>query len=360
MSTIKEDVQFILSKDCPVQKQSKMISLAGTVVFWLLLLLCAAIIPAAKPKEKYKTVQIVLSSPEKKIVKKSETPAAQKPSAAPKQEQAAKTVEQPVTPPPSPVPAKVEQPKVEQKPAPAKTTQKTQTQPKTAPKTESKPVPAKTPVKQAEPVEYAMDMSDGVNFNAPVTKKTAAWRDEMFDEDDAATSSQSTEAKTVTAKSGVAGTAGTQSTTTTSKTTSTQSNNTNTNSNVSSDVKNSLGAIADAKVNNNSITAAGTSNVKALVDNGEFKWADGRARNMWYPDSPDIKISPENSPGMSMDIEITFTVTDNGTVTNIQFVQSALLSEGLKGEIRKQISKWLFDEAEVSSNAKFLLKIRTK
>lgn len=355
MSTIKEDVQFIFSKDCPVQKQSRYISAAGTAIFWLVLLIVLAVAPSFKPKEKYKTVQIVLAAPEKKVTPKKESAAAQQAAAAPKQETAAQPVQEPQTPPPAP--KKVEQPKVE-KPA-AKQPAKTQTQPKAAPKTESKPAPAKTPVKTPEVVEYARDMSDGVDFGAPAKKTAATWDDVDFNDSAVSQSSAVNQNQTVESKSGISGSAGTHSNSNTSKT-STQTNTNTSNSGVTAGLKDSLGQIADTKVASNSQSLAGSSNVKALVDNGDFKWADGRVRNMWYPASPDIKISQENSPGMSLDVEITFTVTDMGAVTNIQFVQNALLSEGLKAEIRRQISKWMFDEADSASNARFLLKIRTK
>lgn len=345
-STLKKEVQFILSKDCPAAKQSKYISAVGTGIFWFILLLILAFVPIGAKKEKYKTVQIVLSSPVNKTVKKAEAPAAQKPTAAPSQEQSAPAIEKTVTPPPAP--AKTEQPKTEAKPAPAKTP---------AP-AEAKKQPAKTPVKQPEVMEYAQDFSDGVDFNKITPKKNVSWDDVSFSDSSTSQTSSTSQSQTVTSKNEISGTAGTTGTTSTAKT-STQSTST-TNTGVSSSVKNSLGQIAETKLAGDSKTTTGTSNVKALVDNGDFKWADGRARNMWYPDSPDIKISPENSPGMSMDVEITFTVTDMGAVTNIQFVQSALLSEGLKTEIRRQISKWMFDEADTASAARFLLKIRTK
>ena len=352
-STLKKEVQFILSKDCPAAKQSKYISTVGTGIFWFVLLLILAFVPIGAKKEKYKTVQIVLSSPVNKAVKKAEAPAAQKPTAAPSQEKSAPVVEKTVTPPPAP--AKTEQPKTEAKPAPAK---KTKAPAKTSAPAEAKKQPAKTPVKQPEVVEYAQDFSDGVDFNKIAPKKNVSWDDISFSDSSTSQTSSTSQSQTVTSKNEISGTAGTTGTTSTAKT-STQSTSTS-NTGVSSSVKNSLGQIAETKLAGDSKTTAGTSNVKALVDNGDFKWADGRARNMWYPDSPDIKISPENSPGMSMDVEITFTVTDMGAVTNIQFVQSALLSEGLKTEIRRQISKWMFDEADTASAARFLLKIRTK
>lgn len=354
MSTVKEDVQFILSKDCPVHKQSKYISAASTAVFWVVLLLCMVIVPARKPKEKYKTVQIVLASPEKKVVKKAEAPAAQKPSAAPKQEQAA-PAEQPVTPPPAPAPAKVEQPKAETKPSQPKT-QKTQSKP--AAKTESKPAPAKTPVKQAEVVEYAMDMSDGVNFNAPAKKKTATWDDIEFS-DDAAQSSQQTETKTVTSKSGVAGTAGTQSSTSTAKTTS-QNQSVKENNQVSSTTTSALGKIANAKyVGNSSSSVQSEVNISASSSNGKVtvQMTDGSRRALIDPAEPVITISEENAKliDSKRSVVIEFTVVASGNVpfSNVRITPESILPAAIRMEIIDQISEWRFESADFNSIARF-------
>ena len=56
-STLKKEVQFILSKDCPAAKQSKYISAVGTGIFWFILLLILAFVPIGAKKAKYKVTQ---------------------------------------------------------------------------------------------------------------------------------------------------------------------------------------------------------------------------------------------------------------------------------------------------------------
>ena len=49
-NTLKKEVQFILSKDCPAAKQSKYISAVGTGIFWFVLLLILAFVPIGAKK----------------------------------------------------------------------------------------------------------------------------------------------------------------------------------------------------------------------------------------------------------------------------------------------------------------------
>lgn len=333
----KQNVDYYLSADATVEERSRFIGISGTIGFWLLLLIALAVSPVFAKKPKYQTVQIVLSSPEVKKVQSAEV-AHSAPSAAPAE--------------------KAQPQKEESAPAEKAQAQKEKSAPvekaKSQPKAASAKQPASTPKQTEAPVEYAMDMSDfSFNNSKAQSKKEFDWS--QFD-DSPSQESFSSAANYVAGSNSFEGSAGTTASSNT-KQTSSSSTSAKTNQSASGSTTSGLGKVAGATANNNSVSTKGTNTATNSISNGQLKWADGRARSMWYPDSPDIKISKENSPGASVEVEISFTVIPQGSVTNIQFARAALLSEALKTEIRSQISKWQFDSADFSSEAKFVLNI---
>lgn len=348
---------IFFSNDYPVQKQSRYMSLGLTVIFWVVLIICLAVIPVSKPKEKYKTVQIVLSSPEIKQVKKPESVAPNEETgvtsggAAQQQTEAA---EQPVV-------KQIETKTEVTKTAAVEKTESSKAASTPVKKTEAVTVKEKTSQQPAPKVEYtyATDMTDNIcfNSNASNTKKNNFdWSQFDDDPDEPAVNETKTVVGGNSSFDGAAGTA----TKSPSGVTSSVSKETSESSQANKETSDALSKIAGTSGTTASKTGEGNGSASINTTGGGFTWSDGKSRSMWYPASPDIRISKENSPGMNVDVEITFIVVSQGNVTDINFKQSALLTDSLKNEIKKQISKWQFDAADYTSQATFLLKIRIK
>lgn len=338
--TFKQQLDYIRSKDYPLNKFTRLAGLCGTGIFWLILLILLAVLPAASNKPKYKVVQIMLSAPAPEKASPAQTKAAQEKQSQPAQ-------------------AKAETAQEKTQPAPAKTAPA-----KNAP---SKPAPAPAkpksqPVKAPEPVEYARDMSDGVDFNKPVEKKKTNADDvwAMF-EAEASSSEDNQTVNKVLSENTFSGSAG-QVDNTSGGAKSTESRSGKTSAASSSATNKTLQSIEGTHGSEISkVEKQGASVSHAQVNSGDFTWAEGKIRKLWYPASPEIKFAEGNEPSMNMEVKIHFTVTPNGNVISIEFPgRASLLTASQQEEIKKQISKWQFDSADYQSEADFILKIVIK
>lgn len=357
--TFKQQLDYIRSKDYPLNKFTRLAGLCGTGIFWLILLILLAVLPAASNKPKYKVVQIMLSAP-----------------AAEKQSQPAQTKAEPAQEKTQPAPAEpqAKQAAESEKSAAKKTPAKTQSAPATAKPAPAKnapskpapaPAPAKPksqPVKEAAPVEYARDMSDGVDFNKPVEKKRTNADDvwAMFEAETSSSEDNQTVNK-VLSENTFSGSAG-QVDNTSGGAKSTESRSGKTSAASSSATNKTLQSIEGTHGSEISkVEKQGASVSHAQVNSGDFTWAEGKIRNLWYPASPEIKFAEGNEPSMNMEVKIHFTVTPNGNVISIEFPgRASLLTASQQEEIKKQISKWQFDSADYQSEADFILKIVIK
>ena len=355
--TFKQQLDYIRSKDYPLNKFTHLAGLCGTGIFWLILLILLAVLPAASNKPKYKVVQIMLSAP---APEKQSQPAPAKAEPAQEKTQPAQAQTQTKqTPEAEKSAAKKTPAKTQSAPEPAKPASA-----KNAP-SKSAPAPAKPksqPVKEAAPVEYARDMSDGVDFNKPVEKKKTNADDvwAMFEAEASSTEDNQTVNK-VLSENTFSGSAG-QVDNTSGGVKSTESRSGKTSAASSSATNKTLQSIEGTHGSEISkVEKQGASVSHAQVNSGDFTWAEGKIRNLWYPASPEIKFAEGNEPSMNMEVKIHFTVTPNGNVISIEFPgRASLLTASQQKEIKKQISKWQFDSADYQSEADFILKIVIK
>lgn len=349
--TFKQQLDYIRSKDYPLNKFTRLAGLCGTGIFWLILLILLAVLPAASNKPKYKVVQIMLSAPAAEKASPAQAkaePAQEKTQAAPAETQAKQAAESEKSA------AKKAPAKTQSAPEPAKPAQ-----------AKTKPAPAKPksqPVKEAAPVEYARDMSDGVDFNKPVEKKRTNADDvwAMFEAETSSSEDNQTVNK-VLSENTFSGSAG-QVDNTSGGAQSTESRSGKTSAASSSATNKTLQSIEGTHGSEISkVEKQGASVSHAQVNSGDFTWAEGKVRKLWYPASPEIKFAEGNEPSMNMEVKIHFTVTPNGNVVSIEFPgKASLLTNSQREEIKRQISKWQFDSADYQSEADFILKIIIK
>ena len=80
---------------------------------------------------------------------------------------------------------------------------------------------------------------------------------------------------------------------------------------------------------------------------------DGKIRKLIFPKEPKITL-PENSKiEKSVNIEISFQVLKNGSVTNVKISNEALISPEVANEIKRQIENWRFDESDSDGHGLF-------
>ena len=362
---------------------SKILGIAGTVFFWLIFLLCMCLIRFKEKEPEFKEVKIILSSTPLQEVEVDTAPAlaasaAQSAESAETQASAEAAlqpaeqiaVEQPAPAKPVEKPVEKAPPKTEQvqsKPA-AQQKPATQQKPAAQAKTETVQKESKT---AAEPfVPSARDMSGEIDFGEKTSsaKKEFDWS--IFDDDsDVPENQNNTSGSIVTAGSSVAGTAGTatdkaQNQKQESKSTSTGSQQ----SSASSNTKNALQGIAEAKFHGqaaNGVTSETAVKAK-LSGNGQYlmEMKGGSFRCLIYPAEPKIDLSEAacKTVNSNIDVTISFTVTQGGQISeaSIIFSPASILSEIVKKEIKETLQTWLFEAAPNTSQASFEYHIKKK
>lgn len=332
-----------------VSHTSEFFAIAGTVLFWLLFLIFSFVIKP-QPKKKYKEVQIVLSSTP--VVQKAEEASvpseAAGASAASAQSEPAQT--QPVVETPAPAPKAEPVQKTVETPNP-----KTQTQPQPKPSSAAKPAPEPQQT-MSEPIEYATDLSGGVDFNK-IAKKTPVDNSifDSMDSDDINFSDNDSSSRVVNGQSSMSGTGGTISA--------------NKNEGLKSESQQGakteearhgteICKIRDTKEIVNSESGLGENPKKSAgKDKNSVVWTDGTGARTYY--SLDTNLSDKAIKSMQVSKATPFTITfsvdadGNVMITTIEIKNEFILSDIIKKEMKEKIGSWKFGKGSGISKAQF-------
>lgn len=376
----------LFGQDSIPQNTSKILAIAGTVLFWLILFIVLIFAKPIEKKPKYKEVQIVLSRTP--TVKQEETPAPAEAASSAAIESSVSEVQTSVPEPVLP-PAPVVQetpavkPKVEavavQKPKAESVPQKKEpvkSQKTVEKKTETKTVEKKTETKPVqkieqkpvvtEPVEYAIDPMEALaQQTQKKQKKEFDWS--MFDDNATEEASAQNEIvkKVQNDEPLFSGSAATVAETSIQPVTSTSSTNKNTNKTASTSTASSLAKIANSNYSGKAVNGveSQTTAKTAVSGNGKImmEMSNGSSRALLNPEKPVINLSEEASITIdgSRTVSIKFRVNEVGNVLRgeIKITPESILSDIVKREILDQISRWIFESADYSANAEFEYRI---
>ena len=377
---IRIDWKPLTGKDSSPKFTSDFLALAGTVLFWLLLLIVLCIVKPSSNK-KYNQVQIVLASTP--VVKKSDSSPAEAASSkqteksqsqkqaqsenqtqAQKNTQTEKTTQSPKNtqsekPAQSP---KQSEKKVEKTATSAKPVEKTSSKSSAEPKKQS--MVAKTePVQTYKSVEEQM----AEQFNSK-PKKAANFNWDSFDDsssDSIEKYSDESDTKKVLSKNSLSGNSGEVSSDSPKQSVSSTLNSSSVQtSEASKSTSEALKSISNSTFNGNAINGVQSSiQVKAAKSGSGTLMAmsDGSSRTLINPGEPVINLSKEAAATIdgTREVEITFLVTESGNVPRgqISIKPEAVLSPLVKNEILDQISQWRFSAASYTSVARMGYKI---
>lgn len=332
-----------------VSHTSEFFAIAGTVLFWLLFLIFSFVIKP-HPKKKYKEVQIVLSSTPvvQKIEEASAPSEAASASAASAQSEPAQT--QPVVETPAPAPKAEPVQKTVETPKP-KT--KTQPQPKPSPAAKPAPEPQQT---MSEPIEYATDLSGGVDFNK-IAKKTPVDNSifDSMDSDDNNFSDNDSSSRVVNGQSSMSGTGGTISA---NKNEGLKSESLQGAKTEEARHGTEICKIRDTKEIVNSESGLGENPKKSAgKDKNSVVWTDGTGARTYY--SLDTNLSDKAIKSMQVSKATPFTITfsvdadGNVMITTIEIKNEFILSDIIKKEMKEKIGSWKFGKGSGISKAQF-------
>ena len=332
-----------------VSHTSEFFAIAGTVLFWLLFLIFSFVIKP-QPKKKYKEVQIVLSSTP--VVQKTEEASAPSEavsaSAASAQSEPAQT--QPVVETPAPAPKAEPVQKTVETPKP-----KTQTQPQPKPSPAAKPAPAPQQT-MSEPIEYATDLSGGVDFNK-IAKKTPVDNSifDSMDSDDNNFSDNDSSSRVVNGQSSMSGTGGTISA---NKNEGLKSESLQGAKTEEARHGTEICKIRDTKEIVNSESGLGENPKKSAgKDKNSVVWTDGTGARTYY--SLDTNLSDKAIKSMQVSKATPFTITfsvdadGNVMITTIEIKNEFILSDIIKKEMKEKIGSWKFGKGSGISKAQF-------
>lgn len=332
-----------------VSHTSEFFAIAGTVLFWLLFLIFSFVIKP-QPKKKYKEVQIVLSSTP--VVQKAEEASAPSEaagaSAASAQSEPAQT--QPVVETPAPAPKAEPVQKTVETPKP-----KTQTQPQPKPSSAAKPAPAPQQT-MSEPIEYATDLSGGVDFNK-IAKKTPVDNSifDSMDSDDINFSDNDSSSRVVNGQSSMSGTGGTISA---YKNEGLKSESLQGAKTEEARHGTEICKIRDTKEIVNSESGLGENPKKSAgKDKNSVVWTDGTGARTYY--SLDTILSDKAIKSMQVSKATPFTITfsvdadGNVMITTIEIKNEFILSDIIKKEMKEKIGSWKFGKGSGISKAQF-------
>ena len=332
-----------------VSHTSEFFAIAGTVLFWLLFLIFSFVIKP-QPKKKYKEVQIVLSSTPvvQKIEEASAPSEAAGASAASAQSEPAQT--QPVVETPAPAPKAEPVQKTVETPKP-----KTQTQPQPKPSSAAKPAPAPQQT-MSEPIEYATDLSGGVDFNK-IAKKTPVDNSifDSMDSDDINFSDNDSSSRVVNGQSSMSGTGGTISA---FKNEGLKSESLQGAKTEEARHGTEICKIRDTKEIVNSESGLGENPKKSAgKDKNSVVWTDGTGARTYY--SLDTNLSDKAIKSMQVSKATPFTITfsvdadGNVMITTIEIKNEFILSDIIKKEMKEKIGSWKFGKGSGISKAQF-------
>lgn len=332
-----------------VSHTSEFFAIAGTVLFWLLFLIFSFVIKP-HPKKKYKEVQIVLSSTPvvQKIEEASAPSEAASASAASAQSEPAQI--QPVVETPAPAPKAEPVQKTVETPKP-----KIQTQPQPKPSSAAKPAPAPQQT-MSEPIEYATDLSGGVDFNK-IAKKTPVDNSifDSMDSDDINFSDNDSSSRVVNGQSSMSGTGGTISA---YKNEGLKSESLQGAKTEEARHGTEICKIRDTKEIVNSESGLGENPKKSAgKDKNSVVWTDGTGARTYY--SLDTNLSDKAIKSMQVSKATPFTITfsvdadGNVMITTIEIKNEFILSDIIKKEMKEKIGSWKFGKGSGISKAQF-------
>lgn len=348
------------------QKNRDSVSFALTCVFYVILLICFALIPVTKQK-KYTEISVQLSSPVQKQVEKIP------------ENKVEQTIEEKIENkiPPAPTEKVVEKPvekivaktepkpvtKTEPKQTEVKKTENSSTknqsasQQQTQPKQQTVPVQEKVQPQQTvtkREVVYQKSIEELMAENAQKKKSNATWDDSIFGDEGQSSSSQSSTSSVASNKTSqnsvtntFEGLAGSSSETQTVQTASESRYSENSNNSVSASTSQVLSKISSTKYvakNSSDTIAYETSGVQT-------------SRLLIYPSEPSIVIpkSLENKIERTKTVKISFVVTAEGKVNSktILIEPVGSLIPEIEREIKAQISLWRFESGKSDGQATF-------
>lgn len=377
MNSLKQEIQFIFSKDAPIQKRSNFIAIFATLLFWVLVFIFLIFMPTFSKTQKYETVQIVLSEPTKNQPKKQIEE--QKQNDKLQESQVKNEIKK------QEIPSENE---IKETPViPNQIEEKTSSlgdRPQSVQKTAENVVQGDSPLakteqnlrgdrplesqKSTEPIEYALDpMEAFAKQTAKSENKEFDWS--KFDENSTNSQTQNINSQSenyVVAKNAFEGMAGETSSPSSSAKTSSQVQSSFENNATSEQTSSVLGKIANTKyVGNSSSKVISEATVESSTSSDgkvQIKTSDGRFRALIKPEKPIINISDENAPDGSRNVTILFKIQPNGHIltSDVSITPAAILSDELKNEIISQIALWRFEETSFLSEATFEFKIVKK
>ena len=352
---------MIDSKVLISEKTRDSLSFVLTCVFYVIVLICFALIPVTKQK-KYTEISVQLSSPVQKPVEKKV------------EENIPQVIENNIPPvePEKVVEKQVEKTVAKTEPKPVTKTEPKQTEVKKSesssvktqsatqqvqPKQQTSPVQEKTePVQTVtkREVVYQKSIEELMAENAQKKKSNATWDDSIFGDEGQSSSSQSSSssvASNKTTQNSVTNTfegfAGSSSESQTVQTASESRFSENSNNSVSSSTSQALSKISSTKYvakNSSDTIAYETSGVQT-------------SRMLIYPSEPSIVIpeSLESKIERTKTVKISFVVTADGKVNSktIQIEPVGSLIPEIEREIKAQIALWRFESGKSDGQATF-------
>lgn len=385
-----------LVKEKQPQELSRNIGIVTTIVLWVIFCICLCFIKPVDKKEKFKTVQIVLS-PEKNTVKENKEKSLQRdlpqsdeenPVPAETPEVVNDAIESAAL---SSVPVVESNPALSSKAEPEikskKVVEKAEIEPveKKVEKIEQKKNTSSSSEKQAipssEPIEYSKTIEELMAEQMQQPKKVQKEFDwSMFEDDthdtlasdaDASNDVMASDASVsfdinsaVTSGNSISGSAGTVVEKKDSvKTVSSNKSELNEKQSVSDSTSQRLKNISETKFlggnSSSSIKTASTIKNTGKNSDGKINWtmSEGFSRALLEPSEPDILISEKNAAliDTTRTVNIVFKVTANGNVplADIKITPESVVPYEIRKEIAEQISKWRFDSADTEATAKF-------
>lgn len=347
------------------QKNRDSVSFALTCVFYVILLICFALIPVTKQK-KYTEISVQLSSPvqkqvekipENKVEQKIEEKIENKIPPAPTEKVVEKSVEKQVvkteqksvvkTEPKQSEVKKTENVSAKTQPTTQQVQQKQQTT-----QVQEKTEPVQTVTKRE--VVYQKSIEELMAENAQKKKSNATWDDSIFGDEGQSSSYQSSTSSVASNKTSqnsvtntFEGLAGSSSETQTVQTASESRYSENSNNSVSASTSQVLSKISSTKYvakNSSDTIAYETSGVQT-------------SRLLIYPSEPSIVIpeSLENKIERTKTVKISFVVTAEGKVNSktILIEPVGSLIPEIEREIKAQISLWRFESGKSDGQATF-------
>ncbi len=378
-----------LSED-PVQRRAVKLSLVGTLVVWIVLAVGGSIAVRFKKEPVYHAIKLSLEPAVQKVENRPYAPEPSIPSEKTSEPQDTKLEQTQVAQVSSPKP---ENPSSTQKPAsesskpavqqtvkpvpvPAVKDSPSVQKPASSTRKDSSVREADVSAPKKENIVYKKSVEElmAEQQRGSVAKKSVDW-DEIFGDDNHASSSTSSSPVNTSTQSNISGAAALSGTAAISSGGSnvkavSEVDRKSTSQTASSSTSSSLSKIASTtyrksqSLENDFVATTSTSTSSSTDGRVSLDMSDGTSRILLDPSKPIIMISPEN--GKLLDgprsVVINFKVLPGGNVpfSGITFTPSSALPLAIQSEIKDQISKWRFMAGPSESTARFELEIKKR